>query len=138
MQQSSEVIALSVATLIIITYLKFVCPVPSLPRQWQHSLSMSNTGNNDSYTAPMLGRDDPKEVIPDDYQVFLHIGYSLDHHKRFVGEAVNFDSAIRSVLNETATHGLLYRAHLDQAAVAAVRADIGVDLLNCDQLAHPT
>lgn len=135
MQQSSKLIVLSIATLV--THLTFVCPVLILPRQWRHGPSMSNTGNADSYTAPMLGCDHPKEVIPDEYQVFLHKGYSLDHHMAVVGEAVDFDSATRIFMNETATHGLLHRARLDKDALAAVRADIGVYLVNCEARAYP-
>lgn len=93
---------------------------------------MSNAGNNDSYKAPLLSCDDPKEVVPDEYQVFLHQGYLLDDHKALVGDAVDFDSATRIFMNETASHGLINRAHFDKDALTAVRADVGVDLVECD------
>lgn len=85
----------------------------------------------------MLSCSDPKEVVPDEYQVFLHQGYSLDDHKAFVGDAVDFDSATRIFMNETSTHGLIYRAHFDKDALTAVRTDIGVDLVECDVWAYP-
>jgi hypothetical protein len=54
-----------------------------------------------------------------------------------VGSAVDLDTAIRNILNETASHGLYYDATLDKNALAAVRADMGVDLVICDVCAHP-
>lgn len=101
---------------------------------------MPDANNNNSYTAPILSCDDPKEVVPDDYQVFLHKGYSLDQHKAFVCKStdVDFDSAIERIFNETASHGLIYYAILDEDALAAVRSDIGVDLVICVVRLHTT
>ena len=135
MQKSYKVLALLLATLVTFTYLTFTWHAPSLPQQWQRDLSMPNAGNNDSYKAPMLSCDH-KEVVPDEYAVFLHRDYSLDDHKAFVGDAVDFDSTARIFLNETATHGLTYFAHFDKHALAAVRANIGVDLVECDSWAY--
>jgi hypothetical protein len=98
---------------------------------------MSSAGNNASYKAPLFGCDIPKEsLIKDDYQVFLHKGYSLDEHKRLVGNAVDFNSAIQRVDNETKYHGVLYTATLNQDALAAVRAEFGVDFVVCEGLLY--
>lgn len=137
MQQSSRLVLLSFATLAIITYLKFDCLMLSLPRQWHYGGSRSSAGNNGSYTAPMDGCDDAEDVVPDEYKVFLHKGFSLDSHKAFASEAVDLNLAIRSILNETVTYGLHNHAHLGKDALAAVRDDIGVDLVLCDAHAHP-
>ncbi|KAH8595494.1 hypothetical protein B0O99DRAFT_156998 [Bisporella sp. PMI_857] len=89
------------------------------------------------YEAPLLNCDVPKEeIVPDSYVVFLHQGYSLDKHKQAVG--VNIDSAIQYIVNETAVHGLYYRAGFDNATLAAVRTDIGVDVVECNRKVHPT
>jgi hypothetical protein len=87
------------------------------------------------YEAPMHVCDVPEEIVPDSYIVFLHKGYTLETHKKAIG--VNIDSAIRLVFNETAHHGLYYSAKFDKATLAAIRTDIGVDMVECDLKAHP-
>jgi hypothetical protein len=138
MPQPWNFFILTIAVLSIITYLTYSNPIQYLPRQWQQTLPMSNAGKSGSYEAPILGCDEPEEdVVKDSYQVFLHKGYSLGQHKMTVGSAVDLATAIRNILNETASHGLYYDATLDENALAAVRADIGVDLVICDVRAHP-
>jgi len=87
------------------------------------------------YEAPMHVCDVPEETVPDSYVVFLHKGYSLETHKKAIG--VNIDSAIRFVFDETARYGLYYSAKFDNATLAAVRTDIGVNMVECNLKVHP-
>lgn len=68
--------------------------------------------------------------------MYLHRGYSLLQHKHTVGDLVDLDQAID---DETPVSGggtvfeQFYSAHLNEAALAAVRADLGVDLVACER-----
>ena len=126
------VITFIIAILSVITLLTYRNLTQNLPREWQQTLSTSSTCNDSSYIAPMIGCDRPKkDIVEDKFRVFLHQGCSLVQHKTFVGNAVDFDSALEHVFNDTANHGLSYGGTLSKDALAAVRADIGVDLVTC-------
>lgn len=74
--------------------------------------------------------------MPDSYFIFLHFGYVLETHKRVVGNGVDWVAAVRFVSEETKNHGLYYSAELDEEGLTAVRADIGVDMVECDLYAE--
>lgn len=89
------------------------------------------------YQAPMIACDVPtEEIVHQSYIVFLHQGCSLEQHKRAVAEGADLDSAIISVFPETDYHGLYYRAKLDDDALATVRADVVVDMVECNRKVH--
>lgn len=88
------------------------------------------------YEAPLHACDNPEEVVPQKYTVFLHAGYSLEQHKQTVGDAVDFESAIRHIFPETSRHGLYYDGTLNDSELAAVRADLGVDMVECVGKVH--
>ena len=71
------------------------------------------------YQAPL--RQYSVEVVPNNYEVVLHPGYSMEEHKRFVGAELQD----RITLENPRVPG--YFAELDTATLQAVRADIGVD-----------
>ena len=90
------------------------------------------------YQAPLYGCDGPSEDrVHQSYMIFLHHGCSLEQHKQAVGEEADVDSAIKFVFPETAQYGLYYRAELGDSALAAVRADLGVDMVECNRRAYP-
>jgi hypothetical protein len=89
--------------------------------------------------APLRLCDDLTKVIPDHYTVYLHYDHSMEEHKQTVGNATDLDTAMddmfpASVDSETAMilRGTDYFAKLDDTGLAAVRADLGVDLVECE------
>lgn len=83
------------------------------------------------YEAP-LHLCDSRTLVPRQYAVFLHSGYSLEEHKQAVGNGADLNSSITNVFPERADHGLYYTAELHNASLDAVRADTGVDMVECD------
>ena len=90
---------------------------------------------NRPYEAPVR-LCDLESRVPDSYVVFLHFGCGLETHKQVVGDGVDWDNAVQFVFEETKNHGLYYSANLDEVGLAAVRADIGVDMVECDLYAE--
>ena len=74
--------------------------------------------------------------MPDSYFVRLHFGYDLETHKKVVGNGVDWNDAVKSVAEENERHGVYYIAELDEEDLTAVRADIGVDMVECDLYAE--
>ena len=87
------------------------------------------------YEATLYCSDDLTR-IPDEYFVYLHFGYSLEQHKQEVGGGADLDLPVSSLFPETANYGHYYFARLDDAGLAAVRADIGVDMVECNFSAY--
>lgn len=88
------------------------------------------------YLAPMHACDIPaEEIIPQSYIVFLHRGYTLEEHKRTIGGAVDFDT-VTHIFPEHRIHGLYYAIELEDHELVAVRADIGVDMVECNMRVH--
>ena len=74
--------------------------------------------------------------VPDSYFVFLHFGYDLETHQTVVGNGIDLNDAIKSVAEENERHGVRYRAELDDEDLTAIRADIGVDMVECELYAE--
>nr|OQO30718.1 hypothetical protein B0A51_01842 [Rachicladosporium sp. CCFEE 5018] len=84
------------------------------------------------YQAPMLGCEN-LNVIEGSYCVFLHHGSKLERHIQTIGNHVDWSPTIRHLFPETTVHSLYYCAHdVDDAALKASRADIAVDVVDCD------
>jgi hypothetical protein len=69
--------------------------------------------------------------------VYLRRGYSLDQHilhMEFVGIYLKPLMDGSPILFDNAPFGLMYGAKLDDAALAAVRGDTGVFLVECDEI----
>ena len=90
---------------------------------------------NQPYKAP-FHLCDLESRVPDSYFVLLHIGYDLETHKKVVGNGVDWNDAVKSVAEENERHGVYYIAELDEEDLTAVRADIGVDMVECDLYAE--
>lgn len=104
-------------------------PADSLERRRLVHQSPVNAMN--TYKAPLLLADEATR-IENEYFVFLHHGYSMEEHKQAIGNSTNLELAITHIFPESGMHGLFYNAHLDDASLAAVRADIGVDVVEYD------
>ena len=87
------------------------------------------------WEAPFLCHQESR--IPNSYIVFLHTGYSPEQHRHAVGNGTDLDSAIDIVLPGTERHGLRYSADLTDSGLAAVRAESGVDKVECHFYVHP-
>lgn len=87
------------------------------------------------YKAPMHACDLPdEEIVYNSYIVFLHRGYSLDQHSQAIGFDV--ESLIEHRFPETKRHGVYYGATLNKDVLAIVRADTGVDMVECNVKVH--
>ena len=84
------------------------------------------------YQAPLRGCDDKDHrPIAQSYEVLLLPGHSLEEHKRAICVAA---ASLDLIFMFPGTHGLgiYYRCdQLDDNALAAVRADVGVDKVEC-------
>lgn len=85
------------------------------------------------YSAPMRLCDAEKR-IPDEYIVYLDRGHTLEDHQRIVGDVVDLQQVIGTTF--PVTNGLFYTAKLQNAALNAVRADVGVEMLECQFESH--
>lgn len=94
------------------------------------------TGDKYVWTAPLECNGDPDPELPDRYTVYLHSGYSLSQHKHTLRDLVDLDQAIdheTPVSGEGRLFEHFYSAHLNDTALAAARADLGVDLVACER-----
>jgi hypothetical protein len=88
-----------------------------------------------SYRAHIYCGGPSEDIIANSYIVFLHWGYSLAEHKQTVSD-IDLDPLIKIIFEETANHGLYYSVELEEGALEVVRADWGVDMVECDRRAH--
>ncbi len=93
---------------------------------WEKRASMS------SYEAPLHLCDSVNDPVPHSYFIFLHMGYTLEQHAQAVGHGTDLNSDIEHIFPETDRHGLYYSVELDDASLDLVRADIGVDMVECN------
>ena len=90
-----------------------------------------------SYQAD-LHCDGPDEYkVPDSYSVFLHPGYSLSQHKRFLSDDIDLEARITHVFwEDTDRFPINYYADLDDGMLDSVRRDWGVDFIECEGMAY--
>lgn len=81
------------------------------------------------YQAPLLNCEDPNRD-PDYFMVCLAPGYSLKKHKETV-TGVDFDAIVEFVLD--IPDQVIYSAKLADDSLAEIRADVGVDVVQCDR-----
>lgn len=103
---------------------------PRLLNLHGHFRARPTTRIEGDYQAPLHLCDSPAR-IPHEYIVFLRLGYTLKEHKLIIGEGADLDSII--IFPEEGMHPLYYAATLQNASLTAVRADVGVDLVECNR-----
>lgn len=85
------------------------------------------------YEAALHNCDIPTRIWQS-YFVFLHSGYPLESHKQAIGLNVDLDSAIQRIYPEDSSHGLFYFVEdLNDDSLLAIRRDVGVDFVECNQ-----
>lgn len=85
--------------------------------------------DNDHYQAPLENSNSPA-AVKDSYEVYLKPGYTLEQHKQTVGNSLSKDD-IKHVRASPRRDYVLYTAILRPDTLAAVRADTGVELVEC-------
>lgn len=127
---------IAIAAVSVIFILSFALHQPksirTISRAWSRTLHNVTTGRV-PYQAPLLNCDDPLRD-PDYYMVCLMPGYTLEQHKQTVSE-VDFDSVIEFVFS--IPQQVIYSAKLEDETLDAIRADIRVDLVECDRALPP-
>ncbi|KAI5357329.1 hypothetical protein Slin14017_G123380 [Septoria linicola] len=94
------------------------------------SAHIPKTDGPTTYQAPLHHYDSPARV-PDQYVVYLEPGHSLENHKQRVN-IEGLSDAITFVFDKLYPDKICYNAQLDAGLLAAVRADPGVELVECD------
>ncbi|KAI7773508.1 hypothetical protein LA080_010551 [Diaporthe eres] len=98
-------------------------PIPMLTQTTQDI-------HKDPFQAPHLEACDSENVIPGKYTVILKHGYPLEQHKETIG--ANLSSSIAWVARAIAHIPLHYSATLDNATLAVVLEDVGVNWVECN------
>ena len=104
--------------------------------EWRRLLYGPHTGHKYVWTAPLECNSEADAVVPERYTVYLHRGYSLLQHKHTLRDLVDLDQAIDHEVPGSGPDKVFetfYSARLNEAALAAVRADLGVDMVACEQ-----
>ena len=89
-----------------------------------------------SYQADFHCGGPDKYKVPDSYAVFLHPGYSLSQHKRFLGDDIDLDAQITHLFPGDDRFPTNYYADLDHEMLESVRRDWGVDFVECNGRAY--
>lgn len=85
------------------------------------------------YQAPWDHDPDDPDEVPGEYSVILHNGCTFEKHKETVDrQGVDLDSRLIYVAPRTYDCGAIYTARLDDSALAIVRADCAVDMVECE------
>jgi hypothetical protein len=104
-------------------------PTGSMRRS--HSYERRPRRSKNDIEAPLYLCDSAHRV-PDSYCVFLCPGYSLEQHQQAIVNTTNLDVAIQHLFPETHLYGTYYCATMDNIALAAVRADRSVEMIECN------
>ena len=88
--------------------------------------------------APLRNNDLPAgSIVPNQYLVYSKPGYTLEDHKRTVGEAALPEGSIKQVRNlATDQYGVYYTAHLNESSLDTIRLDPGVQLVECNLIVY--
>lgn len=91
--------------------------------------------NQGPYEAPLRICQSP-DVIPGSYVVYLERGHTLEQHMQFVG--IDLKPLMDGdPFPENSRLGLVYCAELDDATLAMVRRDTGVNFVECNLKPEP-
>ena len=124
-------ISFSAVTVIAISFLFLSSSTSNaFMSSWPRAFSRL-TNNTGPYQAPLICDGIPDWLVPGAYIVYLHDGCSLAQHKRTVADQVDLDSCIRSIYPEIDGLGVVYSAYFSDSALAAVRSDWMVDMVEC-------
>ena len=128
------IIAFTCALLIRLRAL-FLGPSPVTLWLWLawHRVTRKMTGG----PAPQFNCDVPKEnLLRNSYSVILKSGYSFAQHKQAVGRSVELDAVTEEVLDHPFPgFQITYYAKIeDPSLLDSVRADPGVEFVECDVL----
>lgn len=132
MQQKHYIVTTAVICAIILVILLIGLSnvrMASLGRRVSPEHSSASVLN--TYQAPMRHCDNPTRVS-NEYEVFLRHGHTMERHKMAIGNTTDLESAITHIVPPRDTHGLFYSAKFDDAGLAAVRADSGVNMVECE------
>ena len=91
---------------------------------------MDDSNDKKAYKAPLENCDLPN-AVPDDYVVYLKPGYSLQQHEQTIGSAI-LDGSVKYVYDDILPNQICYNAKFGTDAIAAVRADPGVEMVECN------
>jgi len=104
--------------------------------EWRRLMYGPYTGDKYAWTAPLECKGEPEATVPERYTVYLHRGYSLLQHKHTLRDLVDLDQAIDHEvpgIGPDKVFETFYSARLSKPALAVVRADLGVDMVACEQ-----
>lgn len=88
------------------------------------------------YRAPFRQCDGPMEdLIPDSYVVWLAKGHTLQQHKQVLGGSFDLDSMVIAVF-QCNPGRVCYEVKADDSSISAIRADAGVDYIDCNYRVH--
>jgi hypothetical protein len=87
------------------------------------------------YKAPL--HCDQENVVPDQYVVYLAKGYSMEHHKHIVGQALQ-DANVLVVFDDLFPDKICYSVKLDAESLTTIRGDRGVELVECNTYSTAT
>jgi len=131
MSRSHALRNITIVGILLLLALAAIISRPGVSLHWRRA-PHDPTPSMRRYRAPLVGCEF-ESVVEESFCVFLHHGCSLEKHKQVVGEQVNLDSKITNIFPETARHGLYYCAsNIDDANLEAIRADIVVDMIECN------
>ena len=137
MRRSFATIAIIAFTCILVLRLGTLLLRLSLVTTWLwltwHRTARILTGG----PAPLINCDVPEEnLLRNSYSIILKSGYSLEQHKQAVGRGADLDAATEDVLDYPFSgFQTTYFAKIEETSLlAAIRADPGVDFIECDVL----
>jgi len=92
----------------------------------------------DIYRAPLVNGGSSSEKVAGSYIVYLRPGYSFEQHKTTVSGAVDLEQRVAHVwprdLGLTADCVSYCTKDVDDTALAVIRADPGVEMVECDSV----
>jgi hypothetical protein len=120
--------------LTLIAAILFIAVILTLPVTKSTGLFSGIYSGDKNHRAQLRRCDLPEEYLaPDRYIVYLVPGYPLKQHKQLVGDQLPLGFAIEDVLTKSKHAGYAcYTTELNATALEIVRADPGVDYIECD------
>ncbi len=76
------------------------------------------------------------DIVTGEYSVFLLPGTTFEEHERAVAPSVDLASMVSRVHDNLEPGRTIYMAKLNDDALAVIRADSGVDFVECNRWAY--